>query len=94
MNIKSVIEEIELSGYEKELVRKGGKKVLLEAVKYDAEALKFASKRLQGNKKIVLEAVKQNGSVLQYASKKLQGDKEVVIEAVKNYGEALKYASE
>ena len=87
---------------------KGDRDVVIEAVKQDGRALKYASAELRGNieksdldyenkmqksKEVVLEAVKQNGRALVYASPELKADREIVLEAVKQHGEALKYAS-
>ena len=47
---------------------------VLEAVKQDGHALKYASTALKDDREIVLEAVKQSGSALQYASAALQHD--------------------
>ena len=65
---------------------------VLEAVKQDGNALKFASDELKGDRVVVMEAVKQNGWALEYAAEELRGDREVVLEAVKQSGWALQYA--
>ena len=56
---------------------KRDREVVLEAVKQDGYALRFASEELRGDRDVVMEAVKQNGDALQYASQELQRDTEV-----------------
>ena len=56
---------------------------ILEAVKSDGLALKYASDGLKEDHEVVLEAVKSDGLALEYASDGLQQDREVVLEAVK-----------
>ena len=67
---------------------------IMNTVKNNGEALKYASENAQNNRDIVKAAVKNNGEALEYASERLRDDKEIVIYAVKNNREALKYASE
>ena len=69
------------------------KQEVLEAVKQDGRALRFASAELKNDKEFVLEAVKQKGYALRFASAELRNDKDVVLEAVKQDGDALEYAS-
>lgn len=59
------------------------KKELLEAIKKDCYALRYASYELKNDKEVVLEAVKANGYNICFASDKFINDKEVVLEAVK-----------
>ena len=66
---------------------------MLEAVKQNWEALKFASAVLKNDGEIVLEAVKQDGYALRYASAALKDDHQIVLEAVKQNWKALKFAS-
>ena len=54
---------------------------MLEAVKQDGGALRFASEELRDDKKVVLEAVKQDGRALRFASEKLCNDKDIQIAA-------------
>lgn len=68
-------------------------KLVLDAVKENANDLRFALDVFKDNKKVVLEAVKQDGSAIEYASERLQDDEEVVLEAVKQAGHAIKYAN-
>ena len=70
------------------------KKELLEAIKKDCYALRYASDNLRDDKEVVLTAVKQYGYALEYASKRMQNDKEVVLEAMKDNDLALEFASE
>ena len=58
--------------------------IVMEALKRDGRALKFASEELRDNYGIVMEAVKQNGFALNFASEELQKDSLIVLEAVKN----------
>ena len=51
---------------------------VLEAVKQDGRALRYASAALKDDREIVLEAVKQNGDALQFASAALKNDREIV----------------
>ena len=60
---------------------------MLEAVKQNGNALKYASAALKDDREFVLEAVKQDGSALEYASAALQGDREFVLEAAHLRGE-------
>ena len=63
---------------------------MLEAVKNNGGALKFASDTLKADREVVLEAVRSDGYAIQYASDTLKDDREVVIEAVKMYVNAYK----
>ena len=47
----------------------GNRAVVLEAVKQNGDAFRYASEELKRDRGVVLEAVKQNGDALQYASK-------------------------
>jgi len=69
------------------------KSFVLEKVKRNGLALKYASEKLKNDKEVVLEAVRQYGGALEYASYELRNDKEFVLEAVKQDGKALEYAS-
>ena len=51
---------------------KNDKKIVLEAVKQNGDALQYASEELKNDKEVVLEAVKRNRLALQYASKELK----------------------
>eukprot|EP00972_Heterocapsa_arctica_P010646 1562545-Heterocapsa_arctica.AAC.1 len=50
---------------------------VLEAVKQDGLALRFASAELKGDREVVMEAVKQSGLALRFASQELMGDREI-----------------
>ena len=67
--------------------------IVLEAVKQNGLALKYASEELRNDRTIVLEALKQYVFALEYASEELRNDREFVLEAVKQYAYALEYAS-
>lgn len=75
------------------------KEDVLEAIKNDGEALKYASEELRGDKEVVLTALETNKDdfgikyTLKYASEELRGDREVVLAAINGDGRALKYAS-
>ena len=60
------------------------REIVLEAVKNDGSALKYASENLKEDREIVLEAVKNDGSALEYASENLKEDREIVLEAENN----------
>ena len=66
--------------------------VILEAVKKNGLAIRFADPELYSNKEIALAAVKQFGRALEHTN--LQDDEEVVRAAVKSHGFALEYASD
>ena len=70
------------------------KNEILQAVKTDRYALRYASDELQNDKEVVLTAVENDGYALFHASEELKNDKEVVLTAVKNDGYALRFASE
>ena len=70
------------------------KNEILEAVKKNGRALKFASEELRNDKEVVLKAVENDRWALEFASERLRNDKEVVLTAVENDGYALKFASE
>ena len=55
---------------------------MLEAVKSDGYALKWASKHLQNDKEIVLESVSNYSFSLIYASPELKNDRQIIIEAL------------
>ena len=48
------------------------KEEVLEAVKQEGFALRFASDELRGDREVVLEAVKQDGDALEFASEELR----------------------
>ena len=68
--------------------------IIMEAVKQDGLALRYASEQLKNDREFVMEEVKQNWWALYYASKQLKNDREIVMEAVKQNGLALRGASE
>ena len=55
--------------------------MVLEAVKQDWCALKFASAELKGDKEVVLEAVKKDGCALNFASAELKESLPAYVEA-------------
>ena len=55
------------------------KEVILEAVKQEGMALKYASEELKNDKEFISEVIKQNGSALNYISKELRNDKEFML---------------
>lgn len=69
------------------------KDVVLDAVRYRADSIQFASEELRNDKDVVLEAVNRDGLVLEILSKEFQNDKDVILEAIKNDIEALEFAS-
>ena len=71
------------------ITNENNKEIILEAVKQNGNALKYASEDLRNDIDIVLEAVKENGVALVYASNNLKNNREIVLEAVKECGRAL-----
>ena len=59
------------------------KEIVVQAVKNNGEALRYASEELRADKEFVLEAIKHSGDASQYASRELWADKEFVLEAFK-----------
>ena len=59
-------------------------KIVLEAVKQNGYALKYADNELKKNEKFVLEAVKQIGKALEYADNDEIPDLEKLYEEKKN----------
>lgn len=70
------------------------RKIIMEAVKQNTNALKYISKELKSDREYMLEAVKKDGLALQYVSEELKEDKEIALEAVKQNGIALRFVSE
>ncbi|KAF0975389.1 hypothetical protein FDP41_005383 [Naegleria fowleri] len=56
------------------------KEIVLEVVKNDGFALKYASNELRKDRGLVMEAVKSNGYALFYASEELQNNHELVMQ--------------
>jgi len=69
------------------------KNFMLEAVKFEMEAFKFASEELRAERDMLMKVVAINAWSLKYASKELQNDKELVMLAVQEMGWLLKFAS-
>jgi trimethylamine:corrinoid methyltransferase-like protein len=71
------------------------KQEVLEAVKQNGMALRFASEELRADKEIVLAAVKQSDKAFRYVSDELKADKNIVIVALnhKHYW-LLRYTTE
>ena len=67
---------------------------MLDAVKRNGLALKYASVELRSDKELVLAAVTSKGYSLQFASDNLKADREVVMTAVAKHGYSLEYASD
>ena len=66
---------------------------VLERVRRNGYALKFAAAELRADREIVLEAVKQDGSTLEFAAVELRADRQIVREAVGQYLRALVFAA-
>ena len=58
--------------------------MVLDVVRENGHALRWASEELRDDRLIVMTAVQNNGMVLRNVSERLQQDREVVFEAVKN----------
>ena len=69
------------------------KNFVLEAVRHDGWALKYAAPELQADPAIVRDAVRQDGRALGYAAPALKADPAIVLEAVRQYGGALEDAA-
>ena len=69
------------------------KEYMLEAGKYNGNALEYASDDLKNDKDIVLTAVKQYGSSVKYVSDKLKNDKDIALAAVSQNGNSVRYLS-
>lgn len=63
---------------EEYLSKKNDRTFMLEVVKKNWRALRYASDDLKGDRDIVMEAVKQNGTALKHASDVLKGDPELI----------------
>jgi hypothetical protein len=68
--------------------------IVLEVVRSNGQALKYASELLKADREIVLEAVKNNGLALKYASESLKADRELLKASVKNNEWPLQNANE
>jgi hypothetical protein len=68
--------------------------IVLEAVRQNSAALRYAGDALKQDRDFVLEAVKQNGTALFYAGDALKQDRDIVLEAVRQNGTALRYADD
>ena len=74
------------------LVCSDDRDVVLEAVRQNAFALRYASAELRADRGIVLEAVRQNASALHFASAELRAGRGVVLEAVRhNAGDGVAF---
>nr|CAG4713456.1 unnamed protein product [Naegleria fowleri] len=69
------------------------KELVLQAVKFNGNALQYALNDLRNDFEVVLESVKEFGFALRFASPEMRNNKQIVLEAVKRTGEALQYAS-
>jgi hypothetical protein len=70
----------------------GDRRSMLAAVAMDAQALRYADRRLQADREVVLTAVVKDGLELEHASPRLRADREVVLTAVVEDGRALQHA--
>ena len=67
---------------------------MMEAVKQNWQALKYAGEEMRNNPDIVMEAVKQNWQALKYAGEELKNNSKFMMEAIKQSACALEYAGE
>ena len=74
-------------------VRLNDEDLILEAIKYDASALRFATDELQDNMDIVLAACLRNGNALDFASVDKQDNFDIVSAAISSDGLSLRFAS-
>ncbi len=70
---------------------KGNQDIILEAVRQDGTALRFASDELKQDREIVLAAAGQDGTSIRFASDELRKDPEIALAAVTQDGFAIKY---
>lgn len=54
------------------------KDIMMAALKYDGNYLRFASEELKNDKEVVLAAVKNNNEAIQYASETLKQDPDLI----------------
>ncbi|EFC46766.1 serine-threonine kinase [Naegleria gruberi] len=74
------------------MVCKLDREIVLESVKQNGYAFKYADELLKKDEEFILEVVKQDGLAIKHADSSLQKDREIVLEAVKQNVYALKYA--
>ena len=79
-----------LGNHEDDLNWKRNREIVLEAVKQNPEAIKYAQVM---DKEIALIAIRKNGEMLLHVTKELREDPEVVLEAVKQNYKVLQEAS-
>lgn len=70
------------------------RKFVLDTLRSNGEALKYATYELKNDREFVLEVVKINGWALQFASEEFSKNREIILEAVKSNGGALQFVSE
>jgi hypothetical protein len=68
------------------------RKVVIEVVHREGNALRYVSHGLRGDEEVVSEAVRQNPHALLHASSRLQNDEEIVSIAVRQDGLVLSHA--
>jgi hypothetical protein len=76
------------------ITTKSTKVEVLEAVKQNGYALKYASEELRGDKELVLEAVKNNPLAFDFAGEELQKDIDVMAEVLRHIINATYYKKE
>eukprot|EP00930_Biecheleria_cincta_P032806 TRINITY_DN22739_c0_g2_i1.p1 TRINITY_DN22739_c0_g2~~TRINITY_DN22739_c0_g2_i1.p1 ORF type:complete len:969 (+),score=261.09 TRINITY_DN22739_c0_g2_i1:116-3022(+) len=75
-------------------VVKNNKDVIMKAVAYDGQLLRYASPALRGDFEVVEAAVEKDGLAVEYASDELKNNYEIARAAVKQNGAALDLISE
>ena len=70
------------------------KKIIMTAIKFDANSFMYVPDNLKDDRTFVLEAIKQNGIILYYLSETFKNDEEIVFEAINQDCKSLNYASE
>lgn len=70
------------------------RKFVLNTLRSNGKAFKYATDELKNDREFVLEVVKINGWALQFASEEFSKNREFILEAVKSNGGALQFVSE
>lgn len=70
------------------------KGIVLEAIRRNAFALKYASDELKNNPKVILEVIRQNPFAFEYANPRFREDKQMALVVVQRNGITLQFFSE
>eukprot|EP00931_Biecheleriopsis_adriatica_P020434 TRINITY_DN13661_c0_g1_i1.p1 TRINITY_DN13661_c0_g1~~TRINITY_DN13661_c0_g1_i1.p1 ORF type:complete len:726 (+),score=144.48 TRINITY_DN13661_c0_g1_i1:347-2524(+) len=75
-------------------LRCSDRELVLEAVREEGRALKYAADELRSDRKLVLEAFREDRRALVYAADELRSDRNFVLEAVRENGRAFQYVAD